>query len=142
VGLKLVATTNAPEADVSAKGRSAPACAGCHYDNWHALDKVASVLSKKVVDAEGNVAFEAYTGGPKTILDGVPIASDEDLVQALVGSENFADNACRLAFRFLYGRDENSCEGETFDRCLDELQAKKTMQSALAAIAKNPAFCQ
>jgi hypothetical protein len=45
IGLSLTPTTNGPDADISATGRRATACAGCHYNGPLALDKVASVLT-------------------------------------------------------------------------------------------------
>jgi len=141
VGLKLVASTNAPDADVSATGRQGGVCKGCHYTNWFALDHVASVLSTKVKNGN-NVAFTDYKGGPKDLLGGKQIGNDKELVQALVDSENFSFNACRLAFKYLYGRVENKCEGPVMDRCIDNFKATKTMQSALISIAKEPGFCQ
>ncbi len=142
VGLEVNPTTNAPEADISATGRSAPTCAPCHFTNWFALDKVAGVLSKRVTSPTNEITFEPYTGGPQQLLGGTPIGSDRELVEALVKSENFGFNACRLAFKFLYGRAENTCEGPTFDRCVDEFNAKGTITSALAVVAKNPGYCQ
>lgn len=142
VGIHLVAFSNdSEETDISATGRQAAGCANCHYNNWYALDKVASVLSKRV-DSDQGVTFEPYTGGPKQLLDGVAISNDKDLVESLVASEDFTFNACRLAFQFLYGRAENACEGPIFDRCVDVFREKQTIQSAVAVVANHPAFCQ
>ncbi|WP_394844017.1 hypothetical protein LZC95_44060 [Pendulispora brunnea] len=142
VGLQLMATTNAPDADVSAKGREAGSCAGCHYQNWYALDHVAGVLSTKVTNDKGEVSFKPYSGSAKSLLGGKSIANDKELVQALVESENFSFQACRLSFKYLYGRSENRCEGPVLDRCIDAFKATKTIQSAMAVIAKGPGFCQ
>jgi len=142
VGLQLMATTNAPDADVSVTGRHAGTCAGCHFQNWYALDQVAGILSKKTKDDKGNVTFTPYTGGSQKILGGKMIADDQGLVQALAGSENFSFNACRLSFSYLYGRAENKCEGPVLDRCIDAFKSQKTIQSALSVIAKDPGFCQ
>lgn len=144
VGLELVASTNAPDADVSATGREAAGCKGCHYENWYALDKVASILSARVVDPEEAqvTPFKPYEGPAKTLLGGASIAGDAELVAALAQSENFTFNACRLAFKFLYGRAENKCEGPIFDACVSAFRATGKMQSAITAIATNEAFCQ
>ena len=136
VGLELTATTSSPNSDQSATGRHSPACAGCHYDGWFALDKVAAVLPRR------GQAFNAYKDGPKEMLGGKQIGNDKELVEALVESENFSVNACRLAFRYLYGRDDNRCEGPALDRCVDTFKAKKRIQSALSSIAREPAFCE
>ena len=140
-GLALTATTNVEGVDLSAKGREAPACAGCHFQNWYALDKVARVLSKRR-GTDANITFVAPTEGPQEILDGQMIGSDEQLVTSLVAGENFTFNVCRLAFKYLYGRAETTCEGEVFDKCIDSFKASGSMKDALAAVAKDPTFCQ
>ncbi len=140
-GLELIPTTNAPGADITAAGRRAPACAGCHYDSWFALDKVASVLSTRAGTAT-NVTFTPPTGGAKEILGGVMIADDKELVTALVGNEAFAVNACRLALKFLYGRKESTCEGPMFDKCVATFKEAKTIQSAHTAIVEDTTFCE
>ena len=70
------------------------------------------------------------------------VNDDKELVQALVDSPNFSFNACRLAFKFLYGRAENVCESKVFDACVTEFKSKGTIQAALASVAKDPGFCQ
>ncbi len=145
IGLKLVASTNAPGADVSATGREAAGCRACHYDGWFALDKVANVLStvkRTTVNGVVQTTFPAPTKGPQTILGGVTVADDKELVTALVKSEAFEFRACRLAFEYLYGRAELTCEGPTFDRCMTEFRTKKTIQSALAVVAKDATYCR
>lgn len=140
-GLKLTATTNVEGVDLTADGRKAAACKGCHYDGWFALDLVSKVLSKR--KGEGNnITYTAPNEGPQKVLGGQTIASDDQLVKALVASENFKFNSCRLAFQFLYGRAESTCEGQVFDKCIDAFGAAGTMQSAITAIAKDPTFCQ
>lgn len=140
VGLQLTAVTTAPGQDISATGRQAASCRGCHYDSWYALDKVAAVLTRRM-GTGANITFAPPTAGPQTILDGRTIADDKDLVQALVGSPQFAFRQCRMAFNFLYGRDETSCEGKIFDACVDALNGQGTMRAAVGAIAKDGAFC-
>lgn len=141
IGLQLAASTNAPDADVSANGRHAPQCAGCHFSPWFALDEVASVLGTRT-GTGADVKFEASKNGTRSILGGVSIANDRELAEALVGNEAFDVNACRLAFKYLYGRIETSCEGPVFDRCVTGFKADKKITSALRAIAKDPTFCE
>jgi hypothetical protein len=143
-GLTLTATTNAEGVDISAEGRKNGSCKGCHYDGWFALDLVAKTLSKRNLrTGAGQPPYIAPTEGPQTILGGKTIANDKELVEALVASENFKFNACRLSFQFLYGRKESTCEGTVFDKCIDAFNASGgTIQSAIAAIAKDPTFCQ
>jgi len=141
LGLQLVASTNAPGADVSATGRQNAACSGCHYDPWYALDKVARTLTR-VNHKTNPVTFTPSTDGPQQILGGVTVADDKQLVETLVNSEAFNFRVCRMSFQYLYGRAENKCEGPIFDKCMTEFKSKGTMQAALAAVAKDPSFCQ
>lgn len=140
-GLELTATTNVQGVDLSATGRQAAACAGCHYQSWFALDKVAKVLSRRK-GQNANLTYLPPDEGPQQILGGKTIADDKELVTALVGSENFRVNACRLAFKYLYGRNENTCEAQVFERCVDAFTKEQTMQSAVAVVAKDATFCQ
>ena len=140
-GLSLTAVTNVEGLDLTAAGRQNPACAGCHYQNWYALDKVARVLSKRTGPAM-NPTFTPPTDGPQQILGGKTINNDKELVTALVESEEFKFNACRTAFKFLYGRAETTCEGEVFDKCMDAFAADGMITSALSAIARDATYCQ
>lgn len=145
IGLKLVASTNAPGADTTANGRQAAGCRACHFDGWFALDNVANVLSRKVsTTANGvtTVSFGPPPATPQMMLGGMVIADDKQLVTALVKSEAFEFRACRMAFEYLYGRAEMTCEGPVFDRCMTAFKATGTIQSALAAVAKDATFCQ
>lgn len=141
IGLKLTATTNAPGVDISAQGRMAAQCAGCHYNPWFALDKVAGVLGTRTGTGMTTV-FTPSTKGAQQILGGVTISDDKELAEALVGNEAFDVNACRLAFGYLYGRAEYSCEGAVFDACVTAFKADKKITSALKVVAKDPTFCE
>jgi hypothetical protein len=141
IGLKLIPSTNAPDVDITAGGRQAVGCRGCHYDGMYALDLAASVLGKRVGTGD-TMTFEAPSGNPVTLLGGISVTNDKELVTALVESESFRFRTCRLAFNFLYGRNENRCEAPAFDRCMKEFRNTETLQSAVAAIVKDPSFCQ
>jgi hypothetical protein len=140
-GLTLTPSVGNPGDDRTATGRSAQACRGCHFDAWYALDKFARLLPRKKVAADGTVTFAAPTDGPQELL-GKTLADDKALVNALVDSEAWRFNQCRNVFKFLYGRPENQCEAPTFDACTDALSTKKTIKAAVAAVAKDPAFCR
>jgi hypothetical protein len=144
VGLELLATTNAPGADVSASGRAAPACKGCHFEGWYALDKTSAILGRVQRSGPNNatVTFLPSDGTPKEVLGGQMLKDDKDLINALVSSEQHLVHSCRLAFGYLYGRHENACEGEVFDACVDALKATGKIQAGLGAIAKDESFCQ
>lgn len=141
IGLKLVPSTNSPDTDITATGRQATGCRACHYDGMFALDTAASVLTKRVGDGD-MMTFEAPTAGPQTMMGGVTVSNDKELITALVESESFRFRTCRLAFNYLFGRNENRCEAPAFDRCMKEFRNNGTLQSAVAAIVKDPAFCQ
>lgn len=147
VGLKLQAVQNAEGVDVSANGRQAGSCRNCHFNTdtatggrWSALDRVASILT--VRKGSGN----AMTFDPKAAasidLAGKPVTDDASLVARLIDSEDYAFNSCRLAFKFLYGRPENTCESQLFDKCVDEFKRSGKIQTAIATIAKDDSFCQ
>ncbi len=141
IGLKLVPSTNAPGANITATGRQAVGCRGCHFDGLYALDVTASVLTTRVGTGD-TMTFAPPSGAPATVLGGIVVHSDKELVTALVESEAFRFRTCRLAFNFLYGRNENTCEAPAFDRCMNEFRDAQTLQSAVATIVKDPAFCQ
>ena len=142
IGLTLEATTNAPEADISKTGREVGVCKGCHYANFYALDKVAGVLGRTKRDKDGKITFEPPPAAKQTILSDRLVANDAELVRELVKSEGFSVNACRLAYGYLYGRSEYSCDGPVFDACVTAFKADGRIQSALAAVARNAGFCE
>jgi hypothetical protein len=141
IGLKLVPSTNAPGADLTANGRQSAGCRACHFDGWFAIDKVASVLSRKTGTAT-NVTFGPPPDAPQQILGGLVINDDKELVTALVKSEAFEFRACRMAFEFLYGRSEVTCEGPIFDKCMQAFKADGKITTALASVAKDETYCQ
>ena len=141
IGLQLAATTNAPDADISATGRKAAQCAGCHFTPWFALDSVAGVLGTRTGMGD-TTRFTPPSGSPQVILGGVSVSNDRELVEALVANEAFDVHACRLAYRYLHGRDEVSCEGPVFDQCVDAFKKEKRITTALAVVAKDPGFCE
>jgi len=139
-GLKLTAAVQTPGVDFTVTGRQSASCRGCHFDGWFALDRLASVLTRKVKTGD-TVSFAPPTGGPQALL-GTTISDDKELLTALVESATFDFRVCRLAFQFLYGRNELSCEGPTFDRCVDTFRSTGTIQAALRTVAMDPAYCQ
>ncbi len=146
IGLQLIASTNAPGADVTATGRQAAPCNGCHYDPWYALDKVSRVLTRVQVPKDpNNIVYLPPSDGTQTVLGNVTIPQsldgDKQLVTALVNSDTFKFNTCRLAFNFLYGRNENSCEGDVFDKCFTAFSSSGMVQDAISTVAGDPSFC-
>lgn len=141
VGVVLTPSVAKPGDDRTAVGRSAPACSGCHYDSWFALDKIAKVLTRRQGTGD-TMTFLPPSEGPQTVLDGESVSNDSELIHSMIKSPQFKFRTCRLAFNFLYGRDENQCEAILFDKCVDEFTSKGTIQSALAVVAKDSGFCQ
>ncbi|MDQ3301020.1 MAG: hypothetical protein M3619_30955 [Myxococcota bacterium] len=141
IGLDVGAVTSAPEVDISATGRMAAACKGCHYDSYFALDKVAKVLSRRQ-GPDDAITFVPPDEGPQTILGGKTIANDAELVTALVESTDHKFQTCRLAFEFLYGRPEATCEALLFDKCIDAYTATGDIRAAVKSIAQDPGYCE
>lgn len=139
-GLELVPSVGNPGDDRTANGRAVAPCKSCHFDAWYALDTFAKLLPKRKGQGD-TMTFTAPTEGPQKLL-GKTLADDKDMVTALVDSDAFRFNQCRNVFKFLYGRPENQCEAKVFDACVDALTTKKTIQSAVAAVAKDASFCQ
>jgi hypothetical protein len=140
IGLDVSAINTAPDQDISAEGRKSPACSGCHYDSYFALDKVAKILSRRVGEDE-DIVFVEPDEGPQEILGGQTIANDAELVGALLDSTDFQFQTCRLTFEFLYGRPENDCEAPLFDACVDAFAASGDVRDAIRTVATDPGFC-
>lgn len=138
-GVELQASVGNAGEDRSAEGRKALACKGCHYDQWYALDKVATLLPKREGTGDA-MKFIAPTAGPQQLL-GKTLADEKDLLETLVASDAWKFNQCRRVFRFLYGREENQCEAKVFDACVDVLTETKDIKKAVASVAKDHSFC-
>jgi len=138
-GLTLTPSVGNPGDDRTATGRSASPCKSCHFDSWYALDKFARLLPMKV-PASDPPKFTPTTAGSQQLL-GKTINDDKELIETLVSSDPWKFAQCRNVFQFLYGRSENQCEAKVFDACVDALTSAKTIQSAVAAVAKDPSFC-
>ncbi len=138
-GLELVPSVGNPGEDRTANGRMVAPCKSCHFDAWYALDTYAKVLPKRKGMGD-TMTFTPPTEGPQQIL-GKTIADDKQLVMTLVDSDGWRFQQCRNVFKFLYGRAENQCEAPVFDKCVDALVNEKTIQAAVAAVAKDPSFC-
>jgi hypothetical protein len=138
-GVELVPSVGAPGDDRSAVGRKADACKGCHFDSWYAIDTVANLLPLRQGQGD-EMTFTPTKAGPQQLL-GKTVQNDKELVQSLVASDGWRFNQCRQVFKFLYGRAENQCESKVFDACVAALDTNKTIQGAVAAVAKDASFC-
>ena len=141
IGLDVSAVNTAPDQDLSATGRMAAACRGCHYDSFFALDHAARVLSRRSGEGD-DMTFIPPNEGPQQLLDGRTIANDAELVATLVDSVDFRFRTCRLVFEYAYGRAENSCEAPLFDACVDAFEQTGDVRDALATIVRDPSFCE
>jgi hypothetical protein len=139
-GLDLVPSIGNPGDDRTDTGRQAPACKGCHFDAWFALDTYAKLLPKRKGMGD-TMTFTAPTEGPQKVL-GKTIADEKELVTALVDSDPWRFHQCRLVFKFLHGRPENQCEAPVFDKCVDALKDQKTVRAAVSTVAKDGSFCR
>lgn len=140
IGVQLTAAANNTLGDASAVGRSAPGCTGCHFNGSYPLDLVARVLDRRQ-GFGAEMTFTPPTDGPQQLF-GKTIADDKELITLLVSSDAFVFNTCRLAFEFLYGRPESTCEAPLFDACVSAFEAGGTMQSALMGIIEHPDYCR
>lgn len=138
-GIDLVPSVGNPGDDRTTEGRKATACKGCHFDAWYAIDPVANLLPTRKGQGD-EMTFTPPTAGPQKLL-GKTVTNDKELVQTLVDSDGWRFNQCRHVFKFLYGRPENQCEAKVFDACVSALETAKTIQSAVAAVAKDASFC-
>lgn len=143
-GLVLVPSANNNQGDTTSKGRERADCRGCHFDSPWGLDKVARVIGKKVSFLRPDNQKEWHAGPPEEpqLIFGTLVHDDEELVRLIVGSNDFKFWTCRLAFEFVTGRQENTCEGEVFDRCMDAFEKDGSLISAVGAIAGSPEVCQ
>lgn len=139
-GLTLTPSVGNPGDDRTATGRQQQPCKSCHFDAWYALDTVAHLLPTRKGQGDA-MTFTAPTAGPQQLL-GKSIADEKAFVEALVDSDAWRFNQCRNVFEFLYGRPENQCEAPVFDKCVDALEQTKTIQAAVAAVAKDESFCK
>ncbi len=140
LGIRLTAAANNTLGDASAVGRAAAGCTGCHFNGSYPLDLIARVLERRQGFGD-KMTFVPATDGPQ-MLWGQQVASDEELLKLLVGSEAFTFNSCRLAFEFLYGRPESACEAPVFDACVAALERDGTIQAALMGMIQHPDYCQ
>lgn len=148
VGLKLTAVSNADGVPTGKDVRTTNVnCTQCHAPNaateptkWWGLDKIASILTVRK-GTGNNMTFDPPTT-PEIDLAGQKIHNDVELVQVLAASEDFNFNVCRLAFKYLNGRPENTCEAAVFDKCVADFKASGKIQAAVASIAKDANFCQ
>lgn len=140
LGIHLVAAQNTG-GTTSTDRKTNLACSGCHYEPVFGLDLIAKILSRR--SGIGNsMTFLAPNEGPQLLLGGQSIADDRQFITAMVNSTEFNFRTCRVAVEFLYGRGEFKCEGAVFDRCIAAYTASGRITSAIAAIAKDPSFCQ
>ena len=138
-GLELVPSVGEPDEDRGLEGRKAPACKGCHFDAWYALDKIAMFLPKREGTGRA-MTFVPRQAAPQELL-GKTISDDKQLIEELVASDAWRFNQCRRVFEFLYGRPENQCEAKVFESCVDELEETKSIKAAVAVVAKDRSFC-
>lgn len=138
-GLELVPSVGEPDDKRDAEGRAAGVCKGCHFDSWFALDTTAKLLPTRTGTGDTLKIVPAKAASVELL--GKTLTNDKELVETLVASDSWKFNQCREVFKFLYGRPENQCESKTFDACVTALETDKTIQKAVAAVAKDASFC-
>lgn len=139
-GLALEPSPINGQGDFTATGRERAECRSCHYDAAWALDKVARLLPVRV-GIGSRARIEKRPVVPQDLFGGTRVNDHEHLVQTLVSSEAFTFWSCRLAFEYVFGRPESTCEAPLFDACAAALEQTGRMQDALATLLESPAFC-
>ena len=117
----------------------APGCVGCHFNGPYALDYVARLLPRKTV-VNGQLQFTPAPHDAQPVL-GTMVSDERALLETLVATEAFKFWSCRLAFEFVYGRDEYACDAPLFDRCVDAFEQTGLMQTAVKTLIEDPGFC-
>ncbi|MEO1233151.1 MAG: hypothetical protein AAFZ18_30075, partial [Myxococcota bacterium] len=63
------------------------------------------------------------------------------LAEMLVERDDFDNNACRLAFAFVFGREEEGTEPATFAGCLEVFRATGDIRDAVRHYLESDLFC-
>ncbi len=144
IGLNLEAITVTANGGSSRDDREDPnrVCYSCHVAADFALDKVARILDRvdrQASDAQ-NTIFKSPEG-PAQVVYGREVGSLRELVQMLVSLDSFDNQACRVAFAFVFGREEGGTEPAVFDGCLEQFRATGHITDALRHLVRSDLFC-
>ncbi len=146
IGLNLEALTVNNSGGSGRDARQDPnsVCYACHYKEEFALDRIANVLPKvnrQASDAQNLIEDPPPGPLPQTIY-GTAVSSLDELVDSLVTTDEFYTNACHVAFKFVFGRDERGADKDIFRGCLDEFRADGRISVAVRHFIDSEIFCQ
>lgn len=144
IGLNLEAITVTANGGSSRNDREDPdsVCYTCHVAADFALDKVARILDRvdrSASDAQNTIFTDAE--GPAQVIYGETIQDLRGLAEMLVERDDFDNNACRLAFAFVFGREEEGTEPATFAGCLEAFRATGDIRDAVRHYLESDLFC-
>ena len=146
IGLNLEALTvnNSGGSGRSARQDPNSVCVTCHFNTEFALDRIASILplvDRKGSDAQ-NTLFLGAPGPFNQEIYGQKVNNLKELTVALAGLEQFNSNACHIAFKFVFGRNERGADKEIFQACLTEFKESGYITSAVKHFVDSPIFCK
>ena len=143
-GLELVAADLPADADTTIAGRNTTQpCKSCHFDQVTALDPVANAFPNVLRD--NNLGFEGFapvSNEPVEVLGRNVVTGELGLMNLLVESLDHKYFVCETAYKFLTGREENTCNKAVMDKCLASFEASGLLQDAIKSIASDKTFCQ
>ena len=145
IGLNLEALTVNNSGGSGREARSDPStvCYACHYREEFALDRIANVLPKVNREAsdDQNLIESPPPGPTPQTIYGTEVSSMDELVDSLVTTDEFYTNACNIAFRFAFGRDERGADKDIFRGCLDSFKADGKITTAVRHYINSGIFC-
>lgn len=146
IGLNLEALTVSNSGGSGRDTRQDPesVCYACHYKEEFALDRIANILPKVNRDASDDqnlVESPAPGPAPQTIY-GTEVSDMDELLDSLVTTDEFYTNACHVAFKFVFGRDERGADKDIFKSCIDTFKADGRISVAVRHFIDSDIFCQ
>lgn len=146
IGLNLEALTVNNSGGSGRDARQDPntVCYACHYKEEFALDRIANVLpmvDRESSDAQNLIEKDPPGPTPQTIY-GSDVSNLSELVNSLVTTDEFYTNACHVAFKFVFGRDERGADKEIFQGCLQAFRADERISVAIRHFVDSDIFCQ
>lgn len=146
IGLNLEALTvnNAGGSGRDARQNPDTVCYACHYKEEFALDRIANVLPQvnRQASDDQNLVENPPPGPTPQVIYGTEVSNLDELVDSLVTTEGFYTNACHIAFKFAFGRDERGADKEIFKGCLDKFKADGRISVAVRHFIDSEIFCK
>jgi hypothetical protein len=147
IGLNLEALTvnNAGGSGIKSRQDPSTVCYTCHFATEFALDRIAAILprvDRKNSDAQNLLELPPPGPSPQTIY-GNTVTDLKSLTKTLAKLDEFNNNACHVAFKFVFGRDERGADKELFQQCVTEFKnSGGYITSAIKHFVESPIFCK